>query len=309
MKNLLLILVLIVSNFALADTTDIRELLFTGENYAEVNLSTEKTKTEYRTVTVPSTCYRTVYRQRCGTSQPQCRPVCRNGSCRTVCPPPRPVCRTVPVQEPYRCMRQETRAVQVHDYFVETKVRFEFNNADVRDNAYESFKVQMNGEISSLSVNGSKNYIIVLDKQSRTEDRRAGVKHVDLTYKLNFVPSEQLVNVLGNGIKNVKYRRGVVTFRLGAGFNLHDFTQDLQVYQNRRLGRDRLLLNTKLSENDANVQTIANDSVVSVDLNSMGINAPVKARIILKTKYNFDINKVLNRNEFKFEDSKNIVFR
>ncbi|MBD65861.1 MAG: hypothetical protein CME62_11685 [Halobacteriovoraceae bacterium] len=298
----LILMIFLFSCAAFADSTDIERVLFDGtQTYEEANLSTEKTRTEYRTVTVPSICYRTEYRRRCTTTPP----VCREGRCR----PGRRICRTVPVQIRYRCMRRETRAVQVHDYNVETKVVFNFNNTDVLDDAQEEFQMKMTGETPSLSVKSSKNYMVVVDHDNKTEQRRGGTKYIELTYKINFIPAHKLNQVLGAGIQDVSYRNGVVGFKLGAGFNFNDFTQKIKVYRNRRLGTDILLLDKALAQNDAQIQTSAGATHIKVDLHQQGIQVPSKARIILETSFNIDAQKVLNKNELKFADSVNWVFR
>lgn len=311
MKKALFLVFTLLSTAVLADTSAVETLLYDGYNTVEeMNLSTEKTKTEYRNVRVPSTCYRTEYRQRCRTTPPQCRTVCdRNGNCRNRCAPARRVCNTVPVQVPYSCMRTERRAYQVHDYYVETNVRFQFNTADVSDIVREELTMRMTGETASLSANGSNNYFLVLDRQSRNESRSSGVKHINLLYKVNLVPARRAQEVLGNGIQNVKLRSGILTFNLGAGFNLRSFTQQIKIFQNRRFGTDPLLLDRKLSGQDMNVQGTASSSLVTIDLNALGVNIPTKLRVILDTKFDIDENKILNRGELKSSASANWVFR
>lgn len=301
MKNILMALVLAISSSVFADTTDLREFLYTGANTVEeLNLSTEKTRTEYRTVTVPSICYRIVRTRQCTN-----RRVCdNNGNCRRV-----RRCFPVTRRVPYNCMRQETRAVQVHDYYVETNVRFEFALANTSDAVRENFNMKMVGERAELTVKGSKNYFVVLDLQRRNESRRAGVKYVDLLYKVRLISANQAKSVLGNGIKNVKLRSGVLTFSLGAGFNLSEFAQQIRIFQNRRLGSDTLLLDKYLSSNETDIQTTNNASNVSIDLNALGVKLPSKMRVILDTSYNLDENKILNRGEIELKANANWVFR
>jgi hypothetical protein len=311
MKRFVILLSLLMASSAFADTTAIRRVLFNGGvEHQEVNLNTEETRTEYRTVRVPATCYRREVRRVCDRrTPPVCRQVCRQGNCRRVCSPPRRICRDEVRNIPYSCMRMERRAFQVHDYYVETNVQFEFNNSDVMNDANEEFAIRMTGELASLKVRSSKNYVIVLDKQSRRESRGAGVKYVNLVYKINFIPSSGTSRVLENGIRNVSLRNGIVNFTLGAGFNLNNFTQQVRVFKNRRLGTDRLLLNKMLTANDANVQSTASATTISIDLKTLGVQVPSKVRIILDTKYKIDVNTVLNRNEVKLDASANWVFR
>jgi hypothetical protein len=310
MKGLLLLVLCFVSSVTFADTSDVRTLLIDGlEEQVEVNLSTEKTRTEYRTVRVPSTCYRTEYRQRCTTRPPQCRQVCRNGNCRNVCRPGGRTCRSVPVSVPYGCMRTETRSYQVHDYYVETNVKLNINTDQVSNDVAENFTVKMKGENSKLSVKGSKNYFVVLDKRHKNESRRDGVKYIDLTYSINLVPATQAKSAFANGIKKVKLRKGVLNFSLGEGFNLSDFTQQIKIFRNRRLGTDKLLLKKDLTETEINVQVSSDSTDLSVDLNSLGIKVPSKVRVILNSKFNIDESKILNKGEVKTDASANWVFR
>lgn len=311
MKQIILCFVLALASSALmADTTDIRNFFFDGTTETqELNLSTEKTRIEYRTIEVPSTCYRQVVRRVCNNRPRTCRRVCNNNRCRRVCSGGGRVCRDVVRTIPYRCIRRETRAVEVHDYFVETNVKFQFNTTEVAQDAAENFEVKVTGETPNLKVNSSKNYIIILDKQGITSNRQGDVKYIDLVYKVNFIPAAQVNSVLGNGIQKVKLRRGVLNFHLGAGFNFDNFSQKIRIFRNRRLGSDRLLLDKLLTANEANVQSTASASIVTVDLNNLGIDLPSKMRVILDTEYKIDPETVLNKNDIKLDASANWVFR
>jgi len=309
MKTILSLL-LLMSSFAYADTSAIERFIFDGSMDSKVvNMTTEKTRTEYRQVPVRTTCYRTEYRQRCEMRPQPCRQVCRQGVCRNVCPPPVRRCHQVPVSIPYPCTRIETRAFEVHDYYVETTATFDF--AEVVDNARvnEEISIGMKGEISSLSAKGSKNYFIMLDSSSRSESRGNGVKYVDLNYKVRLVSAVNARNVLSNGIQNVKLRSGILSFNLGAGFNLEDFSQQIRLFQNRRLGSDILILDRDLALNDMNVISTTNSSNITIDLNSLGVNVPSKLRVILDTKFMIDENKILNKNEVSTSANSNWVFR
>ena len=294
--------ILMVLSFSVsADTTDMRTFLLSGDtNSVSLNLSTEKTRTEYRWVNIPSTCYRTVTRR-------VCRPVrqCDNrGNCRTI-----NRCRPVTQRIPYRCMRSVRQSYEVLDYIVETTASFDFALPQDLSAVREEMTLKMVGERAQLSVNSSKNFFLVLDAQNRVERRESGVKYVDLTYKVRLVSAEAAKNVLDSGIQNVRLASGVLTFSLGAGFNLNDFTQQIRIYKNRRLGSDTLLLDRNLASNEADIQQTNNASAISIDLSELGISLPSKMRVILDTKYNIDINKVLNRGEIKTEASANWIFR
>ena len=133
---------------------------------------------------------------------------------------------------------------------------------------------------------------------------------VEVVYKVNFTPAEGASSVLQNGIQNVKLRSGVLTFTLGAGFNLEDFSQQIRIFKNRRLGRDPLLLNRFLTKSETNVQTASNSTIIKIDLKNLGIKLPSKMRVILDTKIKgLGDSTVLNANEVKTSASANWIFR
>lgn len=296
---------------AFADSSAVEQILYNGVvNETQLNLSTEKTKTEYRTERVPSICYRTEYRYRCTHRPPMCRTVCTGrGICRNVCSGGGQQCRNVPTQVSYRCMRTVTRSYQVHDYFVETNVKLQFDNSDVAETVHEQFSVSVTGDRVSLSVNSSKNYFLVLENELRSEQMGTGTKYVDMTYKVRLVAASAAKSVFANGIQNVSLRNGVLNFKLGAGFDLRKFTQQIKIFQNRRLRSDILILDKYLSQSDMNIQTNANESILSIDLNNLGVKVPAKVRVVMETKFLIDTKKVINKNEISTSANANWVFR
>ena len=295
MKFILTSLCLLLANTSWGNTTEIRNFLFEGtEESRELNLTTEATRIEYRRVVVRSTCYRQVVRR-------VCQPSGRNGEVQ---------CRNVRRTVPYACNRVENRPFQVFDRYVDTTVKFEFNNANLEDGVQENFIVKVTGNKPTLSVNSSRNYIITLEKKDIRSSMRGRTEMLDVTYKVNFLPAEGAASVLQNGIQNVKLRSGVLTFKLGAGFNFEDFSQQIRIFKNRRLGRDTLLLNKYLSRSETNVQSTSNASIVTINLKSLGVNLPSKMRVILDTQLKgVDPNTVLNANEVKTSASANWIFR
>ncbi len=309
MKFLVLSL-LLLSGLVQADTTALETLLYDGsQDTQSVRLSTEKTKTEYRQIPVRTICYRTELRYRCTSTGPVCRNVCNPSGCRTMCHPGRRVCRNVPVQVSYPCTRIETRPVQVHDYFVETDVIFEFSKVQSPELVNEKLTMQMTGENSSLTAEGSKNYFLLLDNRRRSERREGGVKYISLVYKVRVIPAAQAKSVLANGIQNVTLRNGVLSFSLGNGFNLDDFVQNIKLFKNYRLGRDKLILDRPLNTSEIDVVSTASASDVTIDLNQLGVSLPRKLRVILDTEYKINKDKILNKGEIETETSANWVFR
>lgn len=312
MRSLLILVLAMANCFSFADTLAIEDLLYDGsDNIHEINLTTEKTRTEYREIRVPSTCYRTEYRQICDGSTWDCRRICdpRRRRCRRRCRSGNRICRTVPIVVSYRCIIRERRRVEVHDYNVETKATFEFIAPEQPDLIREAFRLKLRGDKEALSVTSSKNYFLILDHRSREEKMGAGTKYIDLTYKIRLASAREVAHVLGEGIRNVSLRRGLLNFTLGANFNLDDFVQRLRLYKNRPLGPDSLIIERYLNPKEVYIQSDAYNSYVTIDLKKLGVILPKRLRVVLNSSYKIDQSKILNKNDVKMEASTNWIFK
>ncbi len=315
MKNLLIVFMLMLSSIAMADTSDSKHYWFDGSSdQAHLRLSTEKTRTEYRTVRVPATCYRTTHRRQCHQQPRQCRQVCRQGRngqrvCRQQCSPARQVCRNVPVRTPYRCYRMEQRPYEVHDYYVDTNARLNFNMDQVSNTPAEDFKVKVNGENSRLKVKSSKNYAILLTNTDKHAVRNGGVKTIDVDYDLKLVPAKIINNTLSHNGADATLVNGVLTFELGRDFNARDFTQHLKVYRTRIMATDKKLFDRQLNQADMQINTNGNAAQVSINLNSLGIKVPSKVKVILDTSYNLRGAAVLNSSDIQVKASRTYKFK
>lgn len=311
MKRFLLVVLSLLSLSAFADTVDMQSFYFNGSSQnADLLLNTEKTRTEYRQVRVPATCYRTEYRRVCDRRPPQCRTICQNGRCRRVCSGGGGTyCRTIPVNVPYSCTRYEQRAYEVHDYYVETRALLNFDLDGVDAGAAETFKVRVDGERAGINVEASNNYAVLLKSQSRNERRTSSdLKEVEMNYNISFVKTKKINETLGNGIQNVSLRNGILSFSVGKGFNTQDFIQNIKVYRNRTFGSDILLFDRNLTSNEMDVNTNGNSSEIVIDLTRLGIQVPSKTRVIMNTSFNLEGAKLLNPNGIKTEVSANWVF-
>lgn len=308
MKLYGLLLALVFSFGVFADTTAYESFVFDGSsNYESIQLNTEKTRTEYRYDQVRSTCYRTEYRRRCGTTRPHCRTVCRNGNCRRVCPPPRRVCRNVPVRIPYSCMRTVRRAVEVFDYYVDTQINFEFEGQNM-SMARENFEVKVTGEVVNVDLRDSGKFLVLSKKLERDSRMSGNVLKQEFTFQVELVPGKVVTDALEGGVRNVSLNDGVVRFTLGDGFNTEDFIQNLKVYKSRRIISDVLLLDRNLTASDMKIRQLGQDKVITIDLNDLGIEVPSRTRIILTTTYDTKGLQVMNSNAFKTEASANWIF-
>lgn len=294
---------------AQADSIDVKSYYFDGlEQNAQVLLNTEKTKIEYRTVTVPATCYRTEYRRVCHPRPRSCRQECRNGRCTTVCSPAGRICRNEIVQIPYRCMRRVTRPFEVHDYYVDTYAQLNFDLQNLDGGVGENFKISMKGEQDKLTLQDSKNYLVLLRNKSRSESFDGAYKTVNLKYDISFASVKKIDEVIGNGIKNVSLENGILQFELGKTFNTREFIQNLKVYKSRTLSKDILLFDRNLMQNEMDIQIMASNSVITVDLVKLGIQIPSKTRVILTTKFNERGAEILNSSKLKIQATANWIF-
>lgn len=310
MRNLAMVLGLLMSMSLFADTTQVERVYFDGtQNMDNVQTRTEVTRTEYRTVRVPSTCYRTEWRYRCTMRPGSCRNVCdRNRNCRRVCSRPQRVCRNIPVQVPYRCTRTVQEPYEVHDYFVDTEVTFNYDLSDILNGAGEEFTVSVTGKDVNMSVADSGNYLILkrsenIDSSARGEDLTQSI-----TYDLDFVQMSKVKDALGAGVQDVSYRNGVLYFALGKGFNTKDFIQNIKVYNSRRFRSDVLLFDRNLTDNEMDIQTNGNQTQVSIDMTRLNVDLPSRMRVIMTSKYNTRGATALNAKESELEASANWIF-
>jgi len=305
-----------LSSIAMADTSDSKTYWFDGSSdSAFLKLDTEKTRTEYRTVQVPATCYRTTYRRQCHQQPRQCRQVCRTNRqgqsvCRQQCSPVRQVCRNVPVRTPYRCYRSEQRAYQVHDYYVDTNATLNFDMDQVSNTPAEELKVKVTGDRVKLKVkNSSANYAILLTGTDRNTVRNGGVKNIDIRYNLKLVPTKIINETIDHKGPLATLKNGILTFELGRDFNHRDFNQHLKVYRTRRLATDKKLFDRNLTKNDMQFTRTRNATQISINLGSLGINVPKKVKVVLDTTYNLRGASVLNTKDVKTKVSRIYKFK
>jgi hypothetical protein len=311
MKSLFLSLLMLISTVAFADSVDVKTFNYDGvDNSTSLTLNTEKTRTEWRQERFPDTCYRVTYRRQCHVQNRTCRTRCdRNGNnCRRICTGGQRVCRDVAVRTPYTCWRYRDVAYQVHDYDVITNAILNFNSSDVDGGANENFKVRVQGERDGITVKGSGNYAVVLEAKDSSETSRTGLKEITTNYDIKFIKAKRITETLGAGIQEVKYRNGTLNFAVGKGFNTQEFVQNLKIYRHKRIGKDVLLLDKDLSDNEMEISVENNRSKVSINLRNLGITLPKKMRVIMNTSYKLGSGVLLNDN-VKTEASANWLFR
>lgn len=283
----------LLSSLAFASTQDSSQFLYQGlDSSHSVNLSTEKTHTEYREVTVPSTCYRTEFRYTCRTTPGVCRTQCNRGRCHRVCSPPRRICQNIPVQIPYQCTRVERQPYEVLDFYVDSQIEFSFEGK--ADRASETFTVNQNGEDVNLEVASSKRYALVLKNSERLERMSGNTKFLDMKYFIELIDVESIKASLSNGLYDVSLSNGVFSFKVGPGFNISNFKNSIKLYRDRRLAGDILLVERMLANHEVQVTTNASEKVVAIDLKGLGVDLPSRLRVIFNTEYDFGNKELLN---------------
>ncbi len=287
MKMIVLLFLGILSFASLADTTETRSLWFDGSQTMDsVNMSTEKTRTEYRNVQVRDTCYRTEYRMRCHQQPRRCRRVCdnRGRNCRRSCSQGRRICRNRPVQVPYRCTRTIRQSYEVLDYYVNTifELNYKLNNGS---SAREEFIAKVTGSNGELSLDDSGAYLVLVTDEKKEARREGETLNQTLSYDLSFVSAERVKGALEGGVRDVLFRDGTLSFTLGKAFNTEDFVQELKIYKARRLASDKLLFDRTISQDQMDISSNGNDKRINIDLRALGIELPSRMRVIMTTSY------------------------
>ena len=310
MKMMILLMTGLLSLASLADTTETRSLWFDGSQTTDsANMSTEKTRTEYRNVQVRDTCYRTEYRMRCHQQPRRCRTVCDNQgrNCRRSCFPGRRVCRNIPMQVPYRCMRTIRQSYEVLDYYVNTIFELNYGQSSISTTG-EEFVAKVTGASASLGLNDSGDYLVLVKNERKEATREGETLNQTLSYELGFVSSAKIKGALEGGVRDVLYKDGALFFTLGKGFNTEDFIQELKIYKARRFASDELLFDKAITQDQMEINTMGNDKRISIDLSSLGVELPGRMRVIMTTRYDLKGAKALNSDSVKTQASANWVF-
>jgi hypothetical protein len=310
MKTLMLALGMLLSINVSADTTAIEKLWFDGTDTVEsVSMTTEKTRTEYRTVTREEWCYRTDWRYRCTYRPPSCRSVCHpQRGCRRVCSGGGQYCRNVPVQVRYRCTRTYQEPYEVLDYYVNTDVTFNYDLSDILNGAGEEFEVKVTGKDINMSVRDSGQYLILKRNEDVDAQRSGDTLNQTVSYDVDFVQMSKIKEALGAGVQDVVYKNGVLNFALGKGFNTKDFIQNIKVYNSRRFRSDVLIFDRDLNANEMDISTNGNQTMVSINFDRIGVDAPSRMRVIMTSKFNTRGAEPLNAKAEELEASANWIF-
>jgi hypothetical protein len=299
MKSILLSLCLIFTALSVsASTVDQRQFSFNGPRSLEqFDLAADLTRTEYRIERIAKTCYREVldyYRtdcysrpvQRCTYRQPVCRDVRGpDGRIRRVCSGGGNYCQTVYVREcrqvpvyrsePYTCYEQVRIPYEVFERKVEAKVSVVLNDAPANQTAQENFTVELKGNLLTLSVNGSGNFLITkLENISGSIEN--GVEKINAQYEVNFFDMQPLRDLFTTGINGLEISRTQISGKLPYDLDSNLVGVHVDLVRKKFLAKNPVILRRVLNPNE-----------YSIGAGDLNINLPGtldKGRYLLKLK-------------------------
>lgn len=291
MLTAILMLVFAISSFASRDT---QTFVYDGsQDSVELNLSTEKTHTEYRWEQRPSICYRQVVHYRT-----VCQSTPHGRQCHTY-----PVYTTVP----YSCMETVQIPYEVKDFDVEATVTI--NVAKLPEFASrESLVATMNGDELKLTAKGSGKYIIVQNKGVLRSQMTGAVKYIQASYDVELVEAAPVVKALE--LTNISLYNSILNFKMGpvAVRDLIGFS--LNVAKNPVIGGSTVLFDRELATSELTLQSDESVASVNVNIDSLGIKMG-KGRHTLTAKAFFKHSgKVINADQFeRLEAGRTLIYK
>lgn len=292
MKLLLATLSLI---FAISATASSETRTFTydgSQDSVEFLLRAEETHTEYRYEQRQSICYRqqVYYRTICESTP-------RGRHCRQV-----PYYRTVS----YPCLQTIRIPYEVKDFDVEAKVNISIKNLSGLA-ANESFKVHLNGDRVSLSANGSKKFFIILKKSQVKSNIYGRLKMIDGVYSVELVEAAPIVKAIS--VSSISMARPVLSFKTGVSQVPELIGYHLQVLRSPLVGSDTVLFGRELSSREISLNTQGQNSVVSVNLQDLGIDlGSGRYKLTAKALFKYD-GTILNHSQFDTEGFRTLLYK
>ncbi len=332
MRMFLVLLFILASFNSFSSTSDSESFTFDGQRSShEINLSTEKTHTEYRWERQADTCYRRVYvgdryvcttqyRQVCRTTQQTCRTVCTgsgaNRTCRRECSgggsricrqEPYNYCRYIPQyrDEPYTCYRDVQVPYEVFDYFVESKITFDLSNSRSASKASEEFVANLEGDQFNLSLNSSGKYIVLADKEESSQ-RDGDVLRMEIKYKVKMIDFEKVAGAFDFGYTNaVVNSEGILVF-IDLDKNT-DYKHFLSIERKRFLRSPEVFFKNNLKAS----QITHDNGAFEIKFKDLGVNLRKgRYKVKISSALDLDTSKVLNREIIKkLKTEKSLKFK
>lgn len=279
---------------AIANTRDTKYITFTSAGSTTVDLSADKTHTEYRQETQARTCYRQVivgYQTQCTPPRPD-----RPGQCRQY-----PVYRNMP----YTCYVTVSVPYEVFDYKVEAKVGFELG--DYALTTPMTVKVTLDGNTLSYSATGAPQHIIQRELVSGTTTV-VGPELQLLDVKNNLKLHEAAPYKAALSMSKASVKKSVLTYVLGA-------TEGLAIKHRLSLKKDPLIGSSTTLYNDVLAPAVLSREVTGAQTNYQVAFKDLIGRVLGKGRYSVDIEagfdgEVLNDKELGgLATSKSILYK
>ncbi len=302
MKMLIGLLALTLS-FVASATIDMKTFTYDGsQNSMMLNLSTEKTHTEYRVEQHRSTCYRTEivgYRTVCtgggGRGRGRGGRYCHQ----------QPIYRTVA----YSCMETVRIPYEVKDYDVNAQVLIDVTNLGSMATSGETFKVTLDGDTLSLMAMGSKKFFIMLKKEDIQARMRGSVKMLDGLYAIELIEAKPVLKALK--MTNISLEDSMLNFKMGPLENKLNVGFSLNVTQKRALSSDIVLFDRELNTLEVNVSATSEGSDAAVDVKKLGVELS-SGKYSLTAKAFFKAEgTLLNKKDFSenLETSRTLIYK
>lgn len=325
MKMLVSFITLALSFSALATSIDTESFLYDGtQNSVELILKAEHT--EYRLVSVPSTCYRDEVR---GYTT-----VCSGGGYGPGYgyPAPRPY-PGYPHHRPYpggyyggpvggvrTCIQQpitrrvsypchQTVSVPSNVYDVEARVIVDVTNLSGAATPGERFNVTLTGDSLDFRAVGSNKFFIVKKHQDIQRNVNGNVKQIDAVYAVELVEAAPVLKAIK--MTNIQMNDDVLNFDIGEVSARNNLEFSLKVERKKLLGSDTVLLDRKLSVDEATVTNTNAGAEVGVNVKALNVE-------LTKGKYNMTATakvkvdgSMMNEDAFKgqLEASRTLIYK
>lgn len=304
MKSVIVILSSFISISAFSQSLDSQTFIYDGSsNSKELNLRSEKIRTDYRTEERTSTCYRQQilrFRVECS-GYPGSAGQTRTGTGQ--------VCNTVPVYGtvPYACTETVNIPFEVKDYDVEARVTVDVKNASSEITSGEKITAKLSGDNLSFEVTGSKKFLIFQKKQDIRSALNGSVKTLNGRLSVELVEAGPVKKSLSN-LSKINLVNDSLNFTLGPIDNISFSLKIVQIGSSskKKIIFDRELLSSEIEV--AHPTDVKND--VTINMKNLGLelmNGKFKITLEAHVKSS---ETLMNANQFKnLKSTKELTIR
>jgi hypothetical protein len=259
---------LVMSFASVASSGETKTFFYDGSRPSvELILRGEKTHTEYRYETRPGTCFRTEI--------VGYRTICTGGPGPGPRPGPRPYpgggnCWREPIyrQVAYSCPQTVQIPYEVKDYDVEARLIIDVTKmSDVAAN--ETFTATLNGDDLSITVKGSKKFLVVQKRRDIRSNMNGSVKFIDGLLAVDMIEAAPVLNTLK--MSKIAFKNDTLNYNLGPIAGRASFGYSLKAVKNRRVGSDIVLFDRELNPSEIDLGASSDATVASINVDKLGI--------------------------------------